>query len=112
MVRGDVYWAVLDPTQGSEQSGTRPVIIVSRDALNRNSPVVVIVPLTDRGNKSTLYPSHVEIKSGEGGITLDSVALCEQVRSVARSRLKQQIGRLPTQRMADVIAALKITLDI
>lgn len=112
MIRGDVYWAVLDPTEGSEQAGTRPVIIVSRDALNRNSPIVVVVPLTDRKNKGTLYPSHAEIKCGEGGVAMDSVALCEQVRSVSKGRLKNQIGHLPAPRMADVITALKITLDL
>ena len=47
MKRGDIYDARLNPTEGSEQAGTRPVVIVSRNAINRYSPVVVIVPLTD-----------------------------------------------------------------
>jgi mRNA interferase MazF len=54
MIRGDVYLAVLDPSQGSEQAGTRPVIVVSRDAINKLSPVVVIVPLTSRANKNRI----------------------------------------------------------
>ncbi len=112
MVRGDVYQAVLDPTQGSEQSGTRPAIIVSRDAINANSPVVIIVPTTDRANKARLYPSHVEINAGEGGLTLDSVALCEQVRAISKTRLNDYLGHLPRPRMAQINASLRISLDL
>lgn len=112
MRRGDVYLAILDPTQGSEQSGTRPVIIVSRDPINATSVVVIIVPVTSRTNKSHIYPSHVEMKVGEGGLTADSVALCEQVRAIARSRLQKHLGHLSTQRVSQVNAALKITLDL
>lgn len=112
MIRGDVYRAVLSPTQGSEQSGTRPVIIVSRDALNASSPVVIVVPVTDRANKVRIYPSHVELKAGEGGLTLDSVALCEQVRAVAKTRLQEHLGHLSRPRMAHVNAALRIALDL
>ena len=57
-VRGDVFSARLDPTEGSEQAGTRPVIVVSRDSINANSPVVVVIPVTDAGNVKRLYPSH------------------------------------------------------
>jgi len=112
MLRGDVYQAALDPSQGSEQAGTRPVVIVSRDAINQSSPVVVVVPLTDRRHKSRLYPSQVEIKAGEGGATIDSVALCEQVRAISRARLRHSLGRLPGARMSQIDAALKIALDL
>jgi len=112
MVRGDVYQAVLDPVEGSEQGGTRPVVVVSRDAINRSSSVVVVVPLTGRENKSRLYPSHVEIRAEEGGLQKDSVVLCEQVRSIGTHRLKKNIGHLPNQRIARINAALKIALDL
>ena len=60
MQRGDVFWFEPDPVRGSEQAGRRPAIIVSRDAINRVSPVVIVVPLTTyRGQ--TLYPSDVLI---------------------------------------------------
>ena len=109
----------LDPTEGSEQAGTRPVIVVSRDAINHNAInnnrtiVMVCVPLTDRKNLNKLYPSHVEIKKGTGGVTMDSVALCEQVRSIAPGqRLVRFMGRLPDPDMARIEDALKITLDL
>ena len=56
--RGDVYRAVLSPVVGSEQSGTRPVVIVSRDAINATGTVFIIVPVTDRANKKHIYKSY------------------------------------------------------
>jgi len=112
MKRGDVYQTVLDPANGSEQAGTRPAIIVSRDAINSSSPVLIVVPLTDRANKKHLYPSHVEMKMGEAGLTCDSVALCEQVRAIARTKLLKPMGHISNQRMSQVSASLKIALDL
>jgi mRNA interferase MazF len=112
VTRGDVYWAKLDPSEGSEQAGTRPVIIVSRDAINRGSPVVVIVPVTSRSNKTHIYPSQVEIAIGVGGLRANSVALCEQVRAIAKTRLERQLGRLPSNVVSQISAALKIALDL
>jgi mRNA interferase MazF len=112
MKRGDVYQTVLDPADGSEQAGTRPAIIVSRDAINTSSPVLIIVPLTSRANKKTLYPSHAELKMGEAGLTADSVALCEQVRAISKTKLQKHLGHLSNQRMSQVNAALKIALDL
>lgn len=110
--RGDIYRADLHPTEGSEQDGVRPVLVVSRDAINRNSPVVVIVPFTDASNKTKIYPSHVRIKCGTGGLKMDSIAVCEQVRAISKTRLKSSVGTLDRADMASVEAALKITLDL
>jgi mRNA interferase MazF len=117
--RGDVLLVNLDPTSGSEQAGTRPVIVVSRDAINHSAVnnnrtiVMVCVPLTDRKNLRALYPSHVEIKKGTGGLALDSVALCEQIRSIAPGeRLVKFLGRIPEADMARLEQAIKITLDL
>lgn len=112
MIRGDVYRANLNPPRGSVTAGTRPVIIVSRDAINRNSPVVIVVPLTDRSNKSRIYPSHVEISKGEAGLTMDSVALCEQVRAIPASLLDQMMGHLQPTTITKLNAALKNALDL
>jgi mRNA interferase MazF len=112
MIKGDVYLAVLDPSHGSEQPGTRPVIIVSRDAINMVSPVVVVVPLTSRTNKKRILPSHVEIKMGDGGLTADSVALCEQVRAISTTRLIKPIGHLTGFSISQINVALKIALDL
>ncbi|SRR5260370_26540556 len=112
MLRGDVYQANLDPTAGSEQGGTRPVLIVSRDALNVNAPIVIVVPLTGRENKRRLYPTHVELSASEVGLAKDSVVLCEQVRAISKDRLKKRIGQVSSQRMSAVDAALRISMDL
>ena len=112
MFRGEVYQANLDPIAGSEQGGTRPVLIVSRNALNVNAPIVIVVPLTSRENKRRLYPTHVELSAGEGGLAKDSVALCEQVRAISKNRLMKKIGQLSPQKAALVDAALSIALDL
>jgi mRNA interferase MazF len=112
MVRGDVYQANLDPVSGSEQGGTRPVLIVSRDALNANAPIVIVVPLTSRDNKKRLYPTHVELPAGEGSLSKNSVALCEQVRAISKNRLTKRIGRVSAQKMSLVDATLIIALDL
>ena len=67
--------ARLSPTEGSEQAGVRLVVIVSRDAINKNSSVIVIVPLTKAANVQRNYPNNVIIATGEGGLPFESVLL-------------------------------------
>ena len=112
MRRGDVYDARLSPTEGSEQSGVRPVVIVTRNAINDNSPVIVIVPLTDATNVRRRYPNNVHIPAGEGGLTIDSVALTGHVRAIAKSRLLRLRGSLATPVIDSIDRALRITLDL
>jgi len=112
MFRGEVYQANLDPVAGSEQGGTRPVLIVSRDALNANAPIVIVVPLTSRENKRRLYPTHVELPAREASLSKDSVALCEQVRAISKNRLTKRIGQVSPQRMSLIEATLMIALDL
>ncbi len=112
VLRGDVFMASLDPAEGSEQAGTRPVVIVSRDAINQFSPVVVIAPITDAANKKKVYPSHVKITAGVGGLTMGSIVVCEQVRAISKTRLKRHVGKLDKAALTSIEAALKITLDL
>jgi mRNA interferase MazF len=110
--RGEVFLANLQPTQGSEQGGTRPVIVISRDAINKSSTVVVVVPTTDAANKAKLYPSHVLLKAGVAGLSLDSIALGEQVRAINKTRLVKLLGRLNRAELTLIEAAVKIALDL
>ena len=112
MRRGDVFDARLNPTEGSEQAGTRPVVVVSRDAINKNSSVVVVVPLTKASSVKRNYPNNVTVTKGEGGLTFDSVLLGGQVRAVSKSRLLSRRGTLATPTMQQVDRALRITLDL
>lgn len=112
MKRGEVYLVRLDPVEGSEQAGTRPCLIVTRDAINRYSPVVMITPFTDAANISRIYPSDVLIRSSEGGLAVDSVALTGQTRAIAKTRLIRQLGFLSRTTMNKIDEALEVTLDL
>jgi mRNA interferase MazF len=109
--RGEVYSARLDPTEGSEQAGTRPVIIVSRNSINDNSPIVLVVPCTtDRGQR--IYPTQVRIRASEGGLLRDSIAMAEQVRAIDKRRLVELWGTLSDQTLRQLELALLIALDL
>jgi mRNA interferase MazF len=110
--RGDVFLARLDPAEGSEQAGTRPVVVVTRDAINANSPVVVIIPLTDAANPKRDYPSHVWIAKGVAGLRIDSIAKAEQIRAIQISRFVSYTGRLPAFQMTQLEEAIRITLAL
>lgn len=112
MKRGDVYLADLNPTRGSEQSGFRPVIIVSRDAINRSSPVMIAVPCTSWAPDRRVYPSQVLIQAPEGGLRGDSIALGEQVRAIAGDRLHERWGSLDAATVRRLDRALLIALDL
>lgn len=112
MKRGDIYEARLDPVQGSEQAGTRPVILVSRDALNESLETVIVVPCSTLRAGRHAFPNQAMLRSPEGGLSRDSLALCEQVRVLSRSRLLRHRGTLSPAAMALVDRALAITLDL
>jgi mRNA interferase MazF len=111
-VRGDVFNARLDPTEGSEQAGTRPVVVISRDAINANSPVVVVVPVTDATNVKRLYPSHAYLGKGSGGLKIDSVAKAEQIRAIQVSRFVAYFGRLDRDAVSRIEDAIRIALAL
>lgn len=112
VLRGDVFIAILDPTECSEQGGTRRVVVVSRDSLNKYSPVVCICPITDAANKKRVYPSHVQVPAGVGGQTIDGIVVCEQVRTISKTRLRDLKGKFDRTIMTRIDAALKIALDL
>lgn len=109
--RGEVWRADLAPTRGSEQSGVRPVLVVQTDRANASSPHTVIVPFTTR-IRQRLLPSHAFVPAGDGGLTQDSVALCEQIRAVDVGRLLSRLGQLTVERMSAVDAALRAILEL
>ena len=112
MKRGEVYDARLDPVEGSEQGGTRPVIIVSREAINASSPLVMAVPCTTYRVGRRLYPSQIRIKAPNGGLERDTIALGEQLRTLSKTRLIRLRGILSNQTMLQLNQALLIALDL
>jgi len=110
--RGEVYSLRLDTVEGSEQRGSRPAVVVSRNAINQASPVIVVCPLTDARHVSRPYPSDVLVKAPEGSLTKDSVVLTGQIRAVAKTRLLVRLGELQPDTMREVEQALRITLHL
>jgi mRNA interferase MazF len=112
MKRGEIYDARLEPVEGSEQGGTRPVIIVSRDAINAYSPVVLAIPCTTYQTGKRVYPTQVLIQPPDGGLTNDSIAMADQVRVLSKTRLLRLRGMLSNETMVQLNQALLIALDL
>lgn len=113
--RGQVYDAVLGElgeTWGSEQAGFRPVVVVSRDAINAASSVVVVVPFTTYREGRRVYPSQVRLDATEGGLQAESLALAEQVRAISGRRLRRLRGAISEERLGELGKALAVTLDL
>lgn len=86
--RGEIWLVELDPGTGHEQSGRRPYLIVSSDIFNSGrSGLVLGMPLTSKVAKSKNIIAHIPIDPPEGGIKMQSIVLCDQLRSISRDRL-------------------------
>jgi len=109
--RGDIFYANLSPVVGSEQGGTRPVLILQNDIGNLYSPTTIIAAITSQINKAKL-PTHVEISAKESGLEKDSVILLEQIRTIDKSRLKEKVSSLNKDLMRKVNQALEISLGL
>ena len=109
--RGDVWLADLNPIRGSEQAGTRPVLIFQNDAINAFTTTALAIPLTTNLRRAAL-PSCVQVAKGEGGLASDSVALCHQLRVLDKSRLLHKIGTVGPQTITAVENCVLFTLGI
>ena len=106
-----MWLADLEPTRGREQSGERPVLIVSTDRFNQGrSHLVVAVPFTTRRRG---LPIHIEVRPPDGGLRDVSFAMCEQVPSLAVDRLgSQPSGRVPAAVLDSVDNRLRLLLAL
>src|SRR5256885_7477629 len=84
--RGEIYFVNLNPVQGREQAGQRPVLVLSIDAINRLPLVVTVVVGTKGANISRDYPTNVRVPAAESGLPMETVFLCFQVRSLDSRR--------------------------
>jgi mRNA interferase MazF len=91
--RGEIWLANLNPVRGSEQAGTRPVLIFQTDTINRFTTTVITIPFTTNLRRASL-PSCIKISAGKGGLSNDSVALCHQLRVLDKTRLTKRLGLL------------------
>jgi mRNA interferase MazF len=108
-----LFRASLDPATGSEQAGTRPVLVVSREVINRALPVVAVVPLTTLKPGRRVYSTEVLLPAGAAGQPDDSLALAHQVRTISTHRLGAPYGDLADPGLrAKVREALRVYLDL
>ena len=84
--RGDIYFVDLSPVRGCEQAGRRPVLVLSVDAINRLPLVVTVVVGTKGENIRRDYPTNVRVSPAEGGLPIETVFLCFQLRSLDPTR--------------------------
>ena len=109
--RGDIFYADLSPVVGSEQGGTRPVLIVQNDTGNRHSPTVIAAAITSQTSKARL-PTHINIVGADAGLSKDSVVLLEQIRTIDKKRLREHMGRLDDKCMEQVNDALAVSFGL
>ena len=109
--RGDIFYADLSPVVGSEQGGTRPVLIVQNDTGNKHSPTVIAAAITSQTGKARL-PTHISLAGHDVGLYKDSVVLLEQIRTIDKRRLKEHMGRLDDTSMTRVDEALQISFGL
>ena len=109
--RGDIFYADLSPVVGSEQGGTRPVLIVQNDTGNRHSPTVIAAAITSQTGKARL-PTHISLSGHDVGLSRDSIVLLEQIRTIDKRRLKEHMGQLDDNAMRRVDEALQISFGL
>jgi len=101
--RWNVFLANLDPVIGSEQGKTRPVLIVSDEGVNQLLSIVNGLPITSRKGHRKIYPNEVLLNAGMAGLTLESIVLCQQIRTLDKKRLIKHLGVISDETARDVI---------
>ncbi|NOQ95016.1 MAG: type II toxin-antitoxin system PemK/MazF family toxin [Desulfobacterales bacterium] len=103
ILRGDIYWAGLNPTKGHEQAGIRPVVIVSHDVFNNKSGTIIAMTITSQPQKAGFPLTH-ELKSG--GLPKRSWIKISQIRTISTSRLDKKIGQVDPEELTTIIEGL------
>ncbi len=106
--RWRLFIANLDPVIGSEQAGSRPVLVVSEEDYNQRMPLVTVLPLTSRKPGRNLYRNEVLLEAGTGGLSLDSIVLVPQVRTISKRRFVASLGYLEAPNKQEQILEILI----
>ncbi|MGI8504441.1 MAG: type II toxin-antitoxin system PemK/MazF family toxin [Hassallia sp.] len=109
--RGEVYLVSFDPTVGAEIQKTRPALVLQNDVSNEYSPITIVAAITSKFDEP-LYPIEVLIQAPEGGLTINSVALLNHIRSIDKQRLIKRLGKLEESTIKQVNQAIQISLGL
>lgn len=108
--KGQIYYAWLSPTVGSEQGGIRPVVIIQNDKGNKYAPTTIVAIITSRKTKANLPTHHwLDLSCG---LPMASMVECEQIRTIDKARLKDYVGKVTKADMKEIDKKLKISLEI
>lgn len=108
--RGDIYLANLNPFKGSEQGGTRPVLVLQNDDGNFYCSTLIVAPLSSKLKKLDL-PTHVLLQRGRE-LRLTSIVELEQIRTIDKQRILDYIGKLSHEQMEKVDHAIHVSLGL
>jgi len=110
--RGEIYFVDLNPIKGREQAGTRPVLVLSIDAINKQPLVVTVVVGTKGARIPKDYPTNVRVSPEESGLPMETVFLCFQIRSLDPSRFPvQSSGKVTGPTLSKIEARRDFVLD-
>lgn len=114
MERGDIYVANINPRSGSEQSGTRPVLIISHNSFNKipNWKSIIVLPISTSNNQAKRSLTIVKLLENEAGLEKESIALCHQITTLDKSKLIKKLGSVSEDRMKEVEKAIKYSIEI
>ena len=107
--RSEIYYADLSPVVGSEQDGTRPVLVIQNDTGNKFSPTTIVAAITSKSDKARL-PTHVVVHAD--GLEMKSVVLLEQIRTIDKRRLIRYSRKLDKAAMGRVDYAIIVSFGI
>jgi mRNA interferase MazF len=108
---GTVVLCDLNPVVGTEQAGVQPVVVLQIDRANVVSPHTIIAPFATKIRRA-LLPSHAIVPAGAGGLSQDSVALCEQIRVIDKRRIIKVLGHLGEPYLEEIAKALRTILGL
>lgn len=103
ILRGDIYWADLDPTRGHEQGGLRPVVVLSEDVFNARSGTAIAMAITSQPPRAG-FPLSLELTSVK--LPKRSWVKISQIRTLSVDRLGKKIGRVPSEDLSKLIEGL------
>jgi len=109
--KGDIFLANLEPVRGSEQGGTRPVLVIQNDISNKYSPVIIIAAITSKDFKKE-FPTNITLLKKDSKLDRDSTILLNQIRTIDKSRLIKKISSLDNYLIRKIDLGLKISLDL
>jgi mRNA interferase MazF len=111
--RGEIYWADLAPRSRSEQTGRRPVIVVSHNGFNQIPAwqSIIVLPMTGSQSQAKRGATVVELSGGSTGLSNPSFAVCHQVTTLDRAKLTKRAGALSPTELREVEEGLKAAMD-